>query len=153
MLERLYRGQTCSIARTLEVVGERWTLLIVRDAYLGVRRFDEFLESLGVASNILAARLQVLSEQGILERRRYQERPERFEYVLTDKGRELLPVILALMQWGDRHLAPDGPPRLMRHRGCGGLATVRTVCSDCGRPLAGHEVETERGPGWKARAS
>jgi DNA-binding HxlR family transcriptional regulator len=150
MLERLYRGQVCSIARTLEVVGERWTLLVLRDAFLGVRRYDDFLRRLGVASNVLASRLQLLCEYGILERRRYQERPERFEYVLTDKGRELGPALLALMQWGDRHLAADGPPRLVQHRGCGGQATVITVCSVCGQPLGRDDMESLPGPGAKA---
>src|SRR5437660_8083191 len=98
MLERLYPGQVCSVARTLEVIGERWTLLVLRDAFLGVRRFDDFLRNLGIASNVLATRLQNLCEHGILERRLYQERPERYEYLLTDKGRDLQPVIGALMQ-------------------------------------------------------
>jgi DNA-binding HxlR family transcriptional regulator len=152
MLERLYRGQVCSIARTLEVVGERWSLLILRDALLGVRRYDEFLRSLGIASNILSARLQVLCEHGILERRRYQERPARFEYLLTDKGRELLPALAALRQWGDRHLAEHGPPRLVRHRGCGGEVRATIVCEGCGRELGPGEAETLPGPGARAAA-
>ncbi|MBO0837274.1 MAG: helix-turn-helix transcriptional regulator [Actinobacteria bacterium] len=153
MLDRLYPGQVCSIARTLEVVGERWTLLVLRDAFLGLRRFDEFSRSLGIARNILSARLQVLCDNGILERHRYQERPERFEYLLTDKGRELEVALDALMQWGDRYLAPKGPPKLMRHRGCDGQVTVATICKTCGRPLASDEVETIPGPGHSAAAA
>src|SRR3954469_23934976 len=103
MLGRSYDGQVCSIARSLEIVGERWTLLILRDAFLGVRRFEDFQRSTGAARNVLSARLGRLVEEGVLERRRYQERPERFEYRLTDKGLELWPVMVRLLQWGDRH--------------------------------------------------
>ena len=113
--------QVCSIARALEVVGERWTLLILRDARLGLRRFDEFQESLGIASNVLASRLKLLSDEGVLERRPDPERPGRPEYVLTDKGRALGPALITLMNWGDRYYpTPSGPPRLTMHAGCGG---------------------------------
>src|SRR5262249_52054022 len=95
----------CSIARTLDVVGERWTLLVLRDAFNGVRRFEDFPASLPLARNVLTDRLQTLVEHGILQRRRYQERPPRYEYRLTEKGFELYPVLIALLQWGDRHLA------------------------------------------------
>ena len=110
MLPRTYENQNCSIARTLEVVGERWTALILRDAVRGTRRFEDFQASLGIARNILSARLARLCEEGILERRRYQERPARDEYHLTAKGRDLEPVLLGLLRWGDRYAAPDGPP-------------------------------------------
>jgi len=113
VLGRDYEGQNCSVARTLELVGERWTLLIVRDAFLGRHRFEEFQESLGLARNILADRLQKLVDHGIFERVRYQERPERYEYHLTEKGRDLRVPLLALMQWGDRYLSP-APPRVAR---------------------------------------
>src|SRR6266567_8836664 len=99
MLNRDYEGQNCSVARTLEVVGERWTLLIVRDAFLGLRRLEQFQESLGIARNVLADRLGRLVDEGILERVRYSERPERYEYVLTRKGRELNVALAALRQW------------------------------------------------------
>jgi DNA-binding HxlR family transcriptional regulator len=115
MLRRTYEGQNCSIARALELVGERWTLLIIRDALLGLRRFDEFQQSLGIARNVLAERLNRLVAEGILERRLYSERPQRFEYVLTPKGHELNIPVLALMQWGDRHLS-EKPPRIARRR-------------------------------------
>src|SRR5215211_2630900 len=113
MLRRIYDNQICSIARTLEVVGERWTLLIVRDAFLGLRRFDQFQESLGIARNVLSDRLNRLVEAGIFERVRYSERPERFEYRLTAKGRELDVALTALRQWGDKHLS-DQPPRVLQ---------------------------------------
>ena len=104
MLKSDYEGQDCSIARTLEIVGERWTLLIVRDAFRGIRRFDDFQANLGVSRNVLTERLARLVEAGVLERVRYQERPERFEYVLTAKGRELRLALAALRQWGDKHV-------------------------------------------------
>jgi DNA-binding HxlR family transcriptional regulator len=104
MLRRDYDGQECSIADALELVGERWTLLIVRDAGLGLRRFDEFQESLGISRNVLAERLGRLVDEGILERVRYQERPERFEYRLTQKGRDLRVALTALRQWGDKYV-------------------------------------------------
>src|SRR6266516_3424655 len=115
MLKRDYEGQNCSIARALEVVGERWTLLIVRDAFLGLRRFDQFQESLGIARNVLTDRLNRLVEEGILERVRYSERPERYEYRLTGKGRELNIALTALRRWGDKYLS-EKPPRLLRRK-------------------------------------
>ncbi|HSX21262.1 MAG TPA: helix-turn-helix domain-containing protein [Gaiellaceae bacterium] len=144
MLQRTYDGQNCSIARTLEVVGERWTLLILRDVALGLRRFDEIQANLGVARNVLTDRLERLLGAGILERVRYREKPERFEYVLTAMGSELRVPLLALLNWGDRHLAPDGPPRLVDHIGCGGHVTARAVCDECGEVLAPGAVHSRR---------
>jgi len=151
VLHRTYEDQNCSIARSLEVIGERWTILIIRDAFLGLRRFDDFQKSLGVSRGVLADRLNRLVEAGILERRRYQERPERFEYRLTDKGRDLWPMTMALVKWGDRYLAEDGPPRLFFHRDCGGEVTERLTCSKCGAELRVGEVETRPGPGLVTR--
>src|SRR3954454_16966254 len=105
VLNRDYEGQNCSIARALEVVGERWTLLIIRDVFLGLRRFDVLQQSLGIARNVLADRLNRLVEEGVLERVRYSERPERFEYRLTRKGRELNIALTGLRQWGDKYLS------------------------------------------------
>jgi DNA-binding HxlR family transcriptional regulator len=152
VLPRTYDNQTCSIARALELVGERWTLLVIRDAFLGKRRFDEFHESLGVARNVLSNRLGRLVEAGILERVRYQERPERHEYRLTDTGHELNVALLALMHWGDRHLAPEGPPRLAEHVGCGGAVVEEVVCARCGVVLGPGEIDTRPGPGFRAAA-
>jgi DNA-binding HxlR family transcriptional regulator len=145
MLKRDYEGQNCSIARTLEVVGDRWTLLIIRDVVLGLRRFDEFLDSLGIASNVLTERLNRLVDEGVLERVPYSERPERFEYRLTNKGRELGVALLALMQWGDRHLS-DKPPRIARRRGDRSPVSVRLVARD-GSLVRPAEVELVPGPG------
>jgi DNA-binding HxlR family transcriptional regulator len=145
MLKREYAGQVCSIARSLELVGDRWTLLIVRDLVFGLRRFDEFLESLGVASNVLADRLGRLVDEEIVERVRYSERPERFEYRLTSKGRELGLVLLALMQWGDRHVSKK-PPRIARRRGDGSRVSVALLAAD-GSPVELGELELVIGPG------
>ena len=145
MLHNTYAGQRCSIARTLEVVGERWTVLILRDAFLGVRRFDDFQRSLGIARNVLTTRLQRLVDAGVLERRRYQERPERFEYRLTEMGRDLFPAVVALMRFGDRHLAGDeGPPLVLEHRDCGGVVSDWATCADCGATLGARDVRAVR---------
>jgi len=115
MLNRDYQGQDCSVARALEVVGERWTLLIIRDAFLGLRRFDQFQESLGIARNVLTDRLGRLVEEGIFDRVRYSEHPERYEYRLTRKGRDLGIALAGLRQWGDQYLSQE-PPRVLRRR-------------------------------------
>src|ERR1700684_2684789 len=136
MLGNDYRSQNCSIARTLELVGERWSILVLRDVFLGGRRFDELQRDLGVARNVLAARLERLVAEGILEKAPYQERPPRHEYRLTERGLDLWPVIVELLRWGDRHAAPPaGPPILLRHRGCGGLMGERRTCERCHEPL------------------
>ncbi|TQM78297.1 HxlR family transcriptional regulator [Saccharothrix saharensis] len=146
MLRRTYDGQVCSIARALEVVGERWTLLIVRDALSGVTRFDGFLHRMPIARNVLSDRLNGLVEHGVLERVRYQDRPPRHEYRLTARGRELAPVVLALMAWGDRHLpAPTGPPSVAEHEGCGGTVHTRLVCDCCERPVPPNAVVRRSG--------
>ena len=151
MLGKTYDGQVCSVARSLEAIGERWTLLIIRDAFLGVRRFDDFQRDLGVARNVLSDRLQRLTDEGLLERHRYQERPERFEYRLSDKGIDLWPAIVTLMKWGDRYYAPpEGPPRVVRHRECGGEVTGHLTCEKCGANLTARDVYSEPGPGAPA---
>jgi DNA-binding HxlR family transcriptional regulator len=138
----------CSIARTLEMVGEWWTLLIIRDAFLGLSRFEEFQASLGIARNVLTRRLSTLVQAGILERRRYQEHPERFEYHLTEAGRELFPVIVALLQWGDRWTAGEaGPPLLLVHEPCGEAGGATLTCSHCGEPITLDTIHPELGPG------
>lgn len=147
MLPRDYETQACSIARTLEIVGERWTVLILRDIFLGLRRFSDLQEELGIARNVLSKRLDRLVAEGILQRVRYQERPERFEYRLTDKGRDLWPVVMALMEWGDRYDAPDGPPTLVEHRDCGGTVNARLRCERCGAEVTVREVTARPGPG------
>jgi len=145
MLKREYGGQNCSIARALEVVGERWTLLIVRDVFLGKRRFDELQENLGIARNILSARLSRLVEHGILERVPYGERPDRFEYRLTPKGRELTIALTALRQWGDTYLS-EKPPRLLRRK-ADGKPVVAALVAEGTAVLGPDEVESVPGPG------
>jgi DNA-binding HxlR family transcriptional regulator len=147
MLGNDYADQTCSVAATLEVVGERWSLLIIRDVLLGVRRFDAMQTSLGVARNVLQTRLRRLIDAGILEKRLYQERPKRYEYFLTDKGLDLWPTIVALLQWGNKYAAPDGPPVVLEHRGCGGAVDEHRICSACGARLNARAVHAFAGPG------
>ena len=132
-----FAAMECSIARALEVIGERWSLLILRDAFYGLRRFDDFREHLGIARNVLADRLARLVEHGVLERHRYQERPPRFEYRLTQKGRDFLPVLLSMMRWGDRWANDDGlEPLTLTHRPCGNVTEAVMACSACGEQLA-----------------
>jgi DNA-binding HxlR family transcriptional regulator len=147
MLKRGYEGQNCSIARTLEIVGERWTLLIIRDVFLGLRRFDQLQESLGIARNVLTDRLNRLVEEGILERVQYSERPLRFEYRLTKKGRELNVALTALRQWGDAHLS-EKPPRLLRRK-ADRKPVVAALVPRSADVLRPHEVELVPGPGLK----
>ena len=145
MLRRDYEGQNCSIARALEVVGERWTLLIVRDVFLGRRRFDELQESLGIARNVLTDRLHRLTDEGILERVRYSERPERYEYRLTPKGRDLNVALTALRQWGDAYLS-EKPPMLLRRK-ADRKPVVEALVPKGTRALRADEVEAVPGPG------
>ena len=130
-----FAGMTCSVAQALEVVGEWWTLLVVRDAFLGVRRFDEFQSRLGVSRNILSERLEMLVRHGILEPVPYQEHPPRSEYRLTDKGRDLYPVIVTLRQWGDRWAQAGAPPVQVEHLDCGHDSVALLTCSHCGGEL------------------
>lgn len=146
MLPRTYDNQLCSIARTLEVIGDRWTLLVIRDAFLGLRRFEDFQKSLGVARNVLTDRLNRLVDEGILRRNLYQERPERYEYRLTRKGVELWPAMMTMMKWGDRYLYPEGHPRLILHKDCGGEIDERLHCSKCGAELGPTDIYVETGP-------
>jgi DNA-binding HxlR family transcriptional regulator len=154
VLPRTYDEQVCSIARALEIVGDRWTLLVIRDAFLGKKRFQEFEEELGAPKKVLTDRLQRLVEEGILERRPYQQRPERHEYVLTDKGRGLWRVLAHLLMWGDEHYAGEaGPPRLLRHRECGGRLDYSLRCKKCGAEVRdSRDVKLAPGPGLRAVA-
>jgi DNA-binding HxlR family transcriptional regulator len=141
-----YAEKNCSIAKPLAFLGERWTVMVLRDLFLGRRRFDEFQASLGVATNVLSQRLATLTEEGIVERRRYSEHPERFEYVLTDKGRDLQPVLLALLAWGDKYTAgAKGPPLEVVHEGH--AFHMVPTCSVCGEPVDTHNVHNRPGPG------
>jgi DNA-binding HxlR family transcriptional regulator len=151
VLRRDYPNQPCSLAHSLEVIGERWSLLIIRDVMNGNRRFSGIQASLGIAKNVLSARLQRLLDEDILERRAYQESPARYEYFLTEKGLDLWPALIALMGWGDRHSDyPEGPPLRVVHKGCGGFVSDRGICEDCGQVLNAHDAKAVPGPGAAA---
>ena len=137
----------CSLAQCLEVVGEWWSLLIVRDAFSGVTRFDEFQERLGISRNILDQRLSRLVDTGVLAKIPYSEHPPRFDYRLTDMGRDLWPILTTMRQWGDKYAAPDGPPMLVTHKGCGQVSEAIMMCSACGEPIGARDVRTAPGPG------
>lgn len=143
----------CSVARTLSVVGDRWTLLILRDAFLGARRFEDFTRSLGLTRHRLSERLKKLVDHGILERRLYQERPARHEYRLTQKGVDLYPVLIALVGWGDRWMADaQGPPVRYRHKTCGHVALPTLHCPDCREEVRARDITPLPQPGAGTRA-
>ena len=140
VLNRDYEGQDfCGVAKALEIVGERWTLLIVRDAFFGIRRFEDFQKSLGIARNVLTERLNRLVDEGVLERRLYSERPERYEYRLTPKGRQLNVALTALREWGERHVI-DGSPRVLRRRS-DGKPVIAALVPKGTKTLKPNEVE------------
>jgi DNA-binding HxlR family transcriptional regulator len=142
-----FAGMHCSIAQCLEVVGEWWSLLIVRDALFGVSRFDEFQTRLGISRNILDQRLNRLVKTGILVKVPYSEHPPRFDYRLTDKGRDLWPILTTMRQWGDKYEAPDGPPMLVTHKACGQSGEAVLTCAMCGEPIGARDVRALPGPG------
>jgi DNA-binding HxlR family transcriptional regulator len=151
MLKRDYEDQTCSVARALEVVGERWTLLILRSAFLGVRRFDDLHDELGITRSVLTTRLERLVEEGLLKRVAYQERPLRCEYRLTAKGRNLWPVLLHLLRWGDAYYPePAGAPLIVEHAECGGQPDDHLLCDRCGAALTYYNTIGRPGPGLAA---
>jgi DNA-binding HxlR family transcriptional regulator len=140
--------ERCSMARSLAVVGDRWTLMILRDCFLGVRRFDEFQDRLGISRTIVADRLDLLVREGVLAKVAYQARPVRHDYRLTPKGLALHPVVLALVHWGDRFYATEaGPPLMHRHKACGCDFHPVQTCSECGEPVDARAVEVRDGPG------
>ena len=150
MLGKPYDSQVCSAARALELVGERWSLLIIRNAlFASATRFNDFL-TLGIATNILKSRLDGFVDAGIMVRHSNPGNQDHFEYVLTDKGRELTPIIIALTEWGDRWAAPDGPPILYIHSTCGGPITLQTSCANCGLVRDPSEIGVRPGPGMPA---
>lgn len=143
----------CSIAGTLDIIGDRWTLLILRDAFRGVRRFEEIQRDLGIARNILTDRLQKLVAAGILERRPYQQRPNRYEYRLTPRGVDLSPALVALMRWGDKWLAGEnGRPLVLTHRGCGSELDQTFVCWQCDTTVSPLGITSRPGPGAQRTA-
>jgi DNA-binding HxlR family transcriptional regulator len=147
MERKSFSDMHCSVAQCLEVVGEWWSLLIVRDAFLGVTRFDDFQERLGISRNVLNHRLAGLVDAGVLVKARYSEHPPRHDYRLTDKGRDLWPVLATMRQWGDKYAAPDGPPLELIHEHCGHVSDARVICSTCGDPIGPGDVRAVPGPG------
>jgi len=151
MQRKSFRNMPCPIARGLERVGEWWSMLIMRDALHGMTRFDQFQKSLGIAPNMLARRLEALVEAGLLARRRYSERPPRDEYVLTERGRDFRPVLLALMAWGNRHFAPEGASVLLLDARTGAVADPIIVDRVTGRPITSSDHVLAAGPAAPAR--
>ncbi|WP_068925147.1 winged helix-turn-helix transcriptional regulator [Planobispora rosea] len=148
-----FGDMVCSIARTLDVIGEPWSPLILRDVYVGIGRFDDLQRDLGISSKVLSERLKWLVDNGVLERREYSRRPLRHEYVLTEKGQELCDLLLVMVRWGDRWTAGEpGPPVLYRHHACGRIAHVELSCSVCGQPMRATDVDVLPGPGAEGGA-
>ena len=140
-------NQQCSVARSSAVLGDPWTLTLLSDCFLGVRRFEEFQERLQVSRTTLTSRLKLLEEHGILVQCQYEQKPPRFEYRLTQKGKELFPVISTLLTWGDTYYSDQaGPPILRRHKKCGHDYQTYIACSECGEPLELNDVEARKRP-------
>lgn len=153
MRKTSFADMNCSVAQSLEIIGEWWTLLIVRDSFLGIRRFDDFVERLGISRNVLANRLDTLVDAGVLERRPYDEARSRYDYLLTDKGRALWPVLVTLRQWGDEWITGAGnEPLLLEHRDHGHTTTARLTCDVCGEQLDARSVRAVNGPGAETGA-
>jgi DNA-binding HxlR family transcriptional regulator len=151
MLGKAYDNEVCSIARALEVVGERWSLLILRNAlFAGSTRYSDFQRSLGLASTVLQSRLDSFVEAGLMRRHRYSEQPTLYEYLLTEKGRGFAPSLIALTEWGDRFAAPDGPPIRYQHPACGSEVHSEVVCARCGTLHDPSDVQALPGPGMPA---
>lgn len=149
-----FGDMVCSIARTLDIAGEPWSPLILRDVWLGITRFEGIQRDLGISRKVLAERLKWLVANGVLEQHAYHERPLRHEYRLTRKGFELADVLLAIAAWGDRWTAGDaGPPALFRHRACGQMTHAELRCARCGKPLHARDVDVQPGPGAKLAAT
>ncbi|MFF0339290.1 winged helix-turn-helix transcriptional regulator [Kribbella sp. NPDC004875] len=142
-----FSEMACSIARTLDVIGEPWSPLILRDIWVGLSRFEQIQADLGISRKVLTERLNHLVDRGVVERRPYDQRP-RYEYVLTEKGRELTDVLMVMVAWGDKWLAgPAGPPVLYRHHACGEISHVDLSCAHCGKPMHSEDIDVLPGPG------
>ncbi|MBB5957569.1 DNA-binding HxlR family transcriptional regulator [Saccharothrix tamanrassetensis] len=143
---------TCSIARTMDVIGEPWSPLVLRNVYVGINRFDQIQQNLGISRKVLAERLRWLVERNVLERREYAA--NRYEYALTERGTELVGVLMVMVAWGDKWLAGEaGPPALYRHHACGGIGHVTLTCSNCGGPMSATDIDVLPGPGLTAPAA
>ncbi len=149
-----FGAMACSIARTAAVIGEPWSPLILRDVYIGISRFDEIQADLGISRKVLSERLKSLVEWEVLEREQYEDRPPRYEYILTTKGEELVDVLMVMVAWGDRWLADTaGPPIFYRHRACGQVSHVELRCAHCGDSMRANDVDVFPGPGASTRTS
>jgi DNA-binding HxlR family transcriptional regulator len=143
-----FGAMECSIARTVDVIGEPWSPLVLRNIYVGITRFEQLQSSLGISRKVLAERLRWLVEHGVLQRQAYTDRPPRDEYVLTQKGLELVQVLMVMVAWGDKWLAgEDGPPVLYRHHACNQISHVELRCSVCGEPMRATDIDVLPGPG------
>src|SRR5262249_60981239 len=146
--------EPCSVARTVAVIGDRWTLLILRECFLRTRRFEAFQAALGITRHLLAGRLKKLVRHGVLRRVPYQDAPKRHEYILTQKGLDLYPIMMAIVHWGDTHMVDErGRPMLHEHQKCGKPFNPVMVCSECREPLMAKEVVTQPGPGARSSAA
>ena len=151
---RDFPRDACSVASTLEIVGERWTLHVLREAFLGVRRFEDFRRNIGVARNILSDRLNTLVAEGILRRERYSEHPPRYEYRLTRKGVDLYGILIELMKWGNRWTPqPEGPALVLRHKDCGAVMEPVQACPDCGEQVHAWDLQALPGPATTLRTT
>ncbi|TDO47922.1 HxlR family transcriptional regulator [Kribbella sp. VKM Ac-2527] len=145
-----FAAMHCSLAQSLELIGDWWTPLVLRDLYLGLDRFDQFVTDLGISRNLLTDRLSTLIEGGLVERTPYQQNPVRYAYSLTEAGREFVPILMAITAWGDRWATPEGgPPIRFTHDTCGNVTTPTVCCSECGDPLTTGEVTPTPGPGGR----
>ncbi|MFC9995431.1 winged helix-turn-helix transcriptional regulator [Nocardia sp. NPDC127526] len=151
MKRTTFANWPCTVARTVDLIGDWWTPLVLREAFYGAKRFDEFERTLGLSRNVLTQRLNRLVDEGLLERVPYQDRPPRHEYRLTDQGRDFFPVIAAIMRWGDRWLAPEGAPVVLHHTTCDHDTHAEVVCAHCREPLHHADVTARLGPGFPQR--
>jgi DNA-binding HxlR family transcriptional regulator len=143
------KDENCSMARSLSVIGDRWTLMILRDCFVGLRRFEQFEASLGITRHVLADRLKKLVDEGVLKKMPYGDAPVREEYRLTERGFDLYSVVLSIVQWGDRHMADErGAPIVRRHVKCGQVVKGKMICADCGEDLDARDIAVEIGPGF-----
>ena len=154
MRAREIANERCSIARPASLLGDRWTIMVLRQCFLGYRRFEDFQATLDCSRSVLADRLRQLVDEGVLTRVSYKDTARtRHEYRLTDKGMDLYPVLMALRTWGDRYMAPEGPPVAYRHHDCGGAAVVSHHCDRCGEELTARDVDARETPARSRRAS
>jgi DNA-binding HxlR family transcriptional regulator len=145
-----HRFEADSVGRALGLIGDHWTLMILREALFGVRRYGQLARNLGIPRPTLSARLRSMVDSGLLERVPYTSDPDRYEYRLTEAGRDLLPAAVLLMRWADEHLAgPEGPPLVLRHHDCDGLADPVLICRGCGGDITAHNLTPEPGPSFR----